>query len=257
MQFCNKMEQFYLMNTDDEGRVVKLNHKTCIYRYMGIEGLLCMLGSSGFYVKQKSSYPDVDESRMLPLKESFAFTALNTPNYDTSIVQNEINKKQELFKKESHLLTSCWSKGPSENYLLWKCYTVEKYGVCIKSTIGHFVESIIDDSFTVWCGKVIYRYRNQTDHYDEAKWIKSPEYKGEDEIRFYFVPKEEDKMLDDSRKGTLLKCDTETMIDKILLSPFLTIDEYYKIADSISQTYRINRKKIEKSKIEIKKDCYQ
>lgn len=242
------------MNGYDNGKRIKLSRKTCIYHYMNIEHLISMLSNKFFYVASKCLYTDPYESKMLPLRMSFAFSIVGDnapPIQHTAKVQNEINKKQFLFRKESHLLTSCWSMGPNENYLLWKGYTTDKYGVCIKSTIGKVVESILDNDFEIWCGKMLYRRRQQTDLPDDAKWFKNIEYKGEDEVRFYFLPKDNIKYGANSNDTAYLGCDTGLLIDKIILSPFLTVKEYDAVAENIAKTGWLNRNKIVKSKIEI------
>lgn len=245
------------MEHDDNGNPIDIGLNSTIFHYMGLEHILCMLDSKSFYVKRKCFYKDESESRMLPDRLSFAFeiASTNRPVQRTSEEQFAIDERQRLFAKRSSLLTSCWSLGPYENYLLWECYTKTKYGVCIKSTIGRVLNSFGICNYNIWCGKMIYRKRQQTDTPEDAKWIKPPEYSGEREIRFYFAPKSDmDKVciLSNLGESKNLAVNMETLIDTIILSPKLSLQEREKITSFLHDGYGIEEKKIKKSTISLK-----
>lgn len=135
-----------------------IDYNTVIYHYLSIGHLYSMLDNGSFHISRKYLFEDNREQEMLPKSMWFAFSAVgeNVPPLNTESIQNDINKKRGKFIANSRKLTSCWSQGPYENILMWKGYTSPNNGVCVKTSIGKFVESLCTDSYEIWCGKIKY-----------------------------------------------------------------------------------------------------
>lgn len=244
----NRRVGFWLMEK------VGLSAETVIYHYFDIEYLIQMLDNGSFHVSRKKVFADSMEQELLKRNLWFAFSIVskNAPRQDSSLIQNEINRNRKQFSLLSQTLTSCWSQGPNENILLWKYYTKPSFGVCIKTTLGKFVEALNDDCFEIWCGKMLYENREQTTNINDAEWMKPPEYAGENEIRFYF--KKNDLVpfgLDIRSDAAFLGIDYRVLIDEIRLSPYMSKEEILIWRKYIAKTYKISESKIIKSKIEI------
>ena len=244
----NRRVGFWLM--DNAG----ISQDTVIYHYFDIEYLIQMLDNGSFHVSRKKVFEDPMERELLKRKLFFAFSIVgdNAPCQDSSLIQERINSSRARFSLLSSTLTSCWAQGPNENILLWKYYTKPSFGVCIKTTIGKFVEALNDDCYEMWCGKMLYENRGQTTDLNDAEWMKPPEFAGENEIRFYFkkndlAPFELDKKTDDAFLGV----DFRVLIDEIRLSPYMSKEEILIWQKYIAETYKINENKIIKSKSEI------
>lgn len=244
----NKRIGFYIMQNVD------IENDTIIYHYMDIEHLCYLLDNASFHLNKKCNFEDKKESELLDIKLRFAFSIVvdNAPPQNTEEIQNNIEKNRALFKKRSTTLTSCWSEGPSENILMWRSYTKQNSGVCIKTTIGKFVESMKYDNYDIYCGKIKYERRGQTTKEPEAEWMKDPEYFGEKEIRFYFLNSHATtNRYNNSYDNVFIGIDYRTLINEIILSPYMWKDEAERWKKHISETYSIDKRKIQKSKIEL------
>lgn len=246
----NRRIGFYIM--EDVG----ISKKTIIYHYMDIKHLCYLLDNGAFHVNRKCNFEDKFEKELLTKKKWFAFSIVgnNAPQQNSNEIQDTINIKRKQFRSYSDILTSCWSQGPLENFLMWKSYTTPHNGVCIKTTIGKFAESLCEDSYDLWCGKVQYARREQTTPIEEAEWMKDPEYFGENEIRFYFKKTTNPpyKVPFDNTNAVFVGIDYRRLIDQIILSPYMWDDDIERWKEHLSKAYKISEKKICKSAIELK-----
>lgn len=231
-----------------------ISNDTIIYHYMDITHLCAMLDSGTFYISQKVVFKDHYEQELLPQKQYFAFTPVgaNIPSQNASSLQSDINKEREHYKAMSTTLTSCWALGPYENELMWRSYTKPCSGVCLQTTIGKFVESLITDSFEIYCGKIIYTKRGQCTKAIDAEWMKNPEYSGEREIRFYFKKTHLAPFPSyDDNNRVFVGVDYRKLLDKIILSPFMRINEINQWKRYLANSYAVEEKKIVKSAISL------
>ena len=233
---------------------VGITKETIIYHYMEIKYLCGMLDNGTFHISRKCYFKDKYEKELLTKKKWFAFSLIgdNVHQQNTNVIQESINKRRMQFKIQSSLLTSCWSLGPRENSLMWENYATVANGICIKTTIGKFAESLCVDSYELLCGKIQYMSREQTTNIKDAEWMKNPEYLGENEIRFYF--KEIHQLpfpIHDKKDAVYVGIDYRTLIDKIILSPGMPKDEKQRWREYLSKAYMIKEKDIIDSSIEL------
>ena len=113
--------------------------------------------------------------------------------------------------------------------------------------INNFVASINTDEFKILCGHIAYDgYTLKS--FEECLFSKEKYYKDEREVRFYFMPNDDRNY---SHKGMDIPIDPKTLIEEIVLSPYIKRSAAEKIAEVIRTEYGINN--IHPSKIEIKK----
>lgn len=240
------MGYYYLMDSVDK--------EQSICRYMDLGNLLTMFAKKKFYIRRKRKNVDAYETNLLPIKKRFVFSPVgeNVPHQCCDERQNELDRKVEEFKELSNTPISCWTDIDAEDYLLWSSYTNNKYGVRIKSTIDKFVESIDCNDYDIYCGKILYKNREQTDSAGDAVWIKTPEYKGESEIRFCFKERETQSDRSEGKDYLLLPFQPSVMVKELRLSPHLSKDEFVIMTDFISGL-GIERNIIKKSELWLKK----
>mgnify|MGYP002855881148 CR=1 FL=1 len=230
---------------------------TIIYHYyMTITHLCNMLDNGSFRVSRKFCFEDEYEHELLTTKKMFAFKIIsnNAPPQDSKTLQNKINSTRLHFSKKAITPTSCWSMGPRENLLMWRAYTSPNNGVCIKTTIGKFVESLYSDNYELWCGRILYEEREQTTDISDAEWMKHPEYASEKEIRFYFKDNGNPPYpTHDNSNAIFVGLDMRNMIDKIILSPYMWDDDVKRWEKYLTENYKLEARKVMKSNIELKK----
>lgn len=217
-----------------------------IYQYMDLDYLLSLFESKQYFVNRKCHFEDRGES-VLPPKSLFGFNAYGSL-LDEEITQKkirEISNKLDSYRKSVYWLTSCWTKDNAESLLMWKNYTT-KMGVRIKSNINNFVASINTDDFKIVCGHIAYDGYTLKP-FEECIFSKAKYYKDEREVRFYFIPNDDRNY---SHEGVDIPFDPQTLIEGIVLSPYIKRSAAQKIAELIRTEYGINN--IHPSKIEIK-----
>ena len=215
-----------------------------IYQYMDLDYLLSLFESKLYFVNRKCHFEDRGES-VLPPKSLFGFNAYGSL-LDEEITQKKIREiKLDSYRKSVYWLTSCWTKDNAESLLMWKNYTT-KMGVRIKSNINNFVASINTDDFKIVCGHIAYDGYTLKP-FEECIFSKAKYYKDEREVRFYFIPNDDRNY---SHEGVDIPIDPQTLIEGIVLSPYIKRSAAQKIAELIRTEYGINN--IHPSKIEIK-----
>ena len=185
---------------------------------MDLDYLLRLLKKQKYYVKPKKYFSDKHECS-LPIKSLFRIAPVGENDNDIKDqTPNDYLIKSRQFRESGNLLTACWTEHNGENVLMWKNFT-SKLGVCIKSTIANFIASFKKDDFVICCGRMFYegiKYHNDN---IERLFIKDKAFKGEEEIRFYFIPS--DKIDTSKMKGLSIAVDPKVMIDEIILSPYI------------------------------------
>lgn len=171
-----------------------INPNTIICRYMDFDKFLPLL-EGHFYVPRKLNFPDSGESGKIPPKYWFGFSCVNDnrkiQSEKVSIQQEQRNKYLNSLVESRLLLTSCWIIGEEEDYLMWNSYA-RKLGVCIRTTIADFMDSLDYDkeNYLPICSPMFYERLNYNEDFLESMFKKEPYYQSENEVRFYFVPKD-------------------------------------------------------------------
>ncbi len=217
-----------------------------IYQYMDLDYLFSLLERKQYYINRRYHFEDRCES-VLPSKSLFGFNTYGTLLNEEEIQKRmeEISNKLDTYKESSYWLTSCWTKDSIESLLMWKNYTT-KIGVRTKSSIQNFVASIDSDKYTIVCGHISYDgYLSKP--FEECIFSKEKYYKDEREVRFYFIPNDDSDSLP---TGVDIPINPLTLIDEIVLSPYIKRRAAEKLTELIKNEYGINN--IHPSGIEIK-----
>lgn len=217
---------------------------TPIYQYMDLDYALRMLLLGKYYVKAKCTFEDAFEGRF-PWEYMLPFDV-----YSAKRSEEELRRREERFqgKKAEHqsmerALTSCWTLLDRENVLMWKSYT-SKIGACIKTTIRKFINSIENNKYVVYCGKIGYEgysLYHETDHFSKLN-----NYADERELRFYFIPKEKA-----AEEPTYIefKVKPADMISEMILSPYINESSSRCLCELLKDKFKI---RVTQSRIKIK-----
>ena len=187
------------VNSNNEKKLYFLNQTvtpdTEICRYMGFDVFLQLLGGV-FYVPRKQSFLDTRESGKIPMKFKFGFQNISNPEFKSLKTNEEKHTEttqylQNLVRSQL-LLTSCWACNYGEDYLMWKSYTNDTIGVCVRTTIDKLMQAINydDKGYIPICSPMTYRHTTPNIDFMESMFTKEPFYISENELRIYFIPKE-------------------------------------------------------------------
>lgn len=238
---------------------------TPIMRYMKLEHLLNLLEGKKFYVSLKKQFLDKNEIS-LPIKYMFPVYQAGVDILDDKRHEdlNRMQSKYRDYKDLQNLPVSCWTLKPFEDFLMWMSYTFtnrfstseiyasgndihnyeKELGICIKTTVGNVVASLTYPDFDIFCGKMI--YQNYPFYNNKEAFTKSVYFRGEDEFRFYFVPKDYAYKIDNHIE---LDVNPDVLIDEVILSPFFKRSVAEKVANVLRARYNI---KCRLSAIELK-----
>lgn len=218
-----------------------------IYQYMRLDYLINLLETNKYYVKKRKTFIDANESEN---DIRLAFDLI------PSIVgsNSKPNPHPERFIPYTEILecpTSCWTKTKEESFLMWKVYANE-IGVRIKSSTGKILNSInldtsINSNNRLICGSMKYVEHPRSFYETGQLFNKSKEYFDENEFRFYFDFKE---IIKKNKDFVEIPIHTKSMIDEIIISPFICKIASDKIKRIISESYGINN--VKQSKIKLK-----
>lgn len=224
-----------------------LEFNTPIYRYTNLLNFLLLL-SNNLCIPLRKRFEDKLE------RYSFynIFIADLHPT-DYPVLKEEKERSRYLHEKlqeaNNNLYTSCWTLETQENYLMWKSYTPRKGGIRIESTIKDFVNSIKENRFDIYIGKIKYSKSKLKKDIHEALFFKQEYYTNEQEIRFYF--KRHNKENFDLPPLYYLNVNPKELINKITISPFIKIGNSVKIINELKNKYAYLENKITYSKIQI------
>ena len=183
---------------------VGINSETTICQYLDLEYLMKILNEDAYYVKRKKFFDD-DREKDYPNYLHFVPVPID-PEYrinhaaDIAKQQEELNESNKQYKKQSYVLTSCWTVRTMENILMWD--RGNKTRACIHSTIGDFVGSFERDlKFKIWCGRMFYEPFSKVVKFENKIWVKEPYFADEDEVRFYFSVSDDKVEPDTPKEG--------------------------------------------------------
>lgn len=149
---------------------------------------------------------------------------------------SEMCREVDAFNK---VPTSCWTTNHARDYLMWKTYS--PMGVCIESSPADIMLSLDTTEYDIIASRIRYKYNLAS--YEECIFSKSPAYKNEREMRFYFSPKNK-KMKDGCKKGITLNVCPEMMIHKVHFSPFIRKEAAILQKALIENSFNFMRNKI-------------
>lgn len=217
-----------------------------IYQYMDLDYLFSLLESKQYFVNRKCHFEDKGES-VLPPNSLFGLNSIGVQLNKDEITKmtQELSEKLNRYRESASWLTSCWTKDNTESLLMWKNYTT-KIGVRIKSKIENVIASINTDKYKIVCGHISYDGYNSKP-FEEFLFSKERYYKDEYEVRFYFIPKDESI---NSLSGEFIAVTPETMIDEVILSPYINKNAAKIISQLLREEYSLQTVKL--SKIELR-----
>lgn len=215
---------------------------------MRLDHLIHMLETHNYYVSRRRVFDDANECY-----ENAKLAFPIAPAKEYGLPKQELGERIIPYFDIIHCPTSCWTKNTEEQYFMWKMYATE-IGVCVKSTVHHLIASLNlnleqDGNNKIICGSMNYKEKIIPSTKERSQLFdKDRAYAAEDEFRFYF------HLGDDTNKKTtnhiLISIDKKTMIDEIVLSPFICKEVADKLARMIKCSYGIND--VKQSNINIK-----
>ncbi len=218
-----------------------------ICQYMRLDYFISLLANKEYFVRPRCDFEDAFEVN-LPLPKMFPVheAGKTAPSEVQEVEIQKMSEKLEANRENGKLLTSCWCLQTCENLLMWNCYA-SKIGVRIKSTVRRFVSALNTDAYDILCGRMnytVYNYYN-----DDFLFSKDKGYGGEDEFRFYFMPKNSDPESDSEKpKPVRIKVNLSELIEDVMLSPYIetrTANKICKLAkDKCGITMRPSSLKI-------------
>ena len=209
-KFHQLTNDVYILKSSD------INLGTILFKYIDLLALIEIVKNKKFKIRLRREFSDRRESGELynPFTEHLLQVGEHVTDHYTKIWEG-----YKITRKESgSLLTSCFTTCEDELYSMWKSFTNTYTGIRITTTIGNFIKSIDYTGYEIYIGKVEY-LKNDIGMPDFERYIyaKNYCYKTEDEVRMYFIPKNEIT----EKKNIKLDIDTTKTFSEILLSPFI------------------------------------
>ena len=220
---------------------VGLGNDTEICQYLRLDYLQALLKTGKYYVRKKKYFTDKQEGSIPP---KLIFSEFTIPGgkltHEQESRSQERNKSINHYEQESSLLlTSCWTERTSENALMWDRMG-ESHQACIKTTVGNFVSAFIELKYHIWCGKMLYGPIYKAIMSDDIIWYKEPYFSDEREVRFYFSTGLQNIQPDSTPNDhQFFPVNTQTLINEIVLSPYIERNAAEVLKDTIKNTYEI------------------
>lgn len=207
-----------------------------ICKYTSLFNLLMIL-SNEYYIGSKKYFPDKLESGDCYLTFAEDFEIADRPH---SIEKQErIKQIREDVKKTTDWLTSCWTLKTEEDYFMWRTYAPDPHSVKIDTTLSHLLNSLELSNYEVYISKMNYQPRRHVlQDLTQYAFYKYSYYKGEEEIRLYFLP------LTSQEKTTSVHLniiDLSQLITGITLSPFLPPTSRNKLREFLIKKYNVKK----------------
>lgn len=222
--------------------VKDFNNNTKIYRYMDFDCFLQILDKQ-FYVSTKKQFADCyDAGKKIPINDISKNFLMVCGEKQTNLKQYTVSEISEAFKNSQNYLASCWTLS-KDNILMWQAYTHGNCGICIESTIGNVIASLDSKSinpYLICCSPMYYNGYSNLTEVEEILFKKLNIYRGEDEIRFYFLSgkvKSNTKDLDAIAKNNVFKIKPEVLIDNVFLSPFMRGNSAKLLKGNLEECY--------------------
>lgn len=230
-----------------------INPNTSIFRYTDLFNLL-MLSRNQFYVGAKKNSLDKLESG----KEFFILSsdfAIARESRHESRAKKSRQLRQEI-KNTKDWLTTYWTLKQEEDFFMWKTYASSPFSVRIETTIQDLLDTFDFDDYNIFVDKINYKGTKKCikDITDYA-FYKYNFYKGEEELRIYFLPTDMHTIeIDEHVKETdvYLQLKSPLPIKSILLSPFLRSASKVKLKELLEQQFKIDSSLICSSQIPLK-----
>ena len=210
-----------------------------IFLYADMWKLLSILGvdnNAYFRVSRRDCFSDRYERGEFP-DSRYPFWHFSVYGVKTSTNTLKIwEEEEQQFKAATFTYASCWTSCPEENYLMWKGYTPDRYGVRIKSSVVDFINSLDLSSFVTYGSRM--SYGTMTKSYDSYDLLfrKSIAYINEQEFRFYFKESSELQVNTAKRFLSVPVLRPDLMIKEVVLSPFMS-RENARFLKSILEKY--------------------
>ncbi len=207
-----------------------------------------MILSDEYYIGAKKYFPDKLESGDCYLTFAKDFEVAGRPLSREK--KERIKKIRDEVKETTDWLTSCWTLKTEEDYFMWRTYAPDPYSVKIDTTLSHLLNSLELSNYEVYISKMNYQPRRHVvfQHLTQYAFYKYSYYKGEEEIRLYFLPLTPPKTKTDSIYLKLKN--PNQLLSSITISPFLTSLSKGKLKGFLSKTFNIKEDIIKPSEIE-------
>ena len=136
-----------------------------------------------------------------------------------------------------------WYMSENESAAMWKCYTENKDGVAIQTTVGRLKAAIKDNLKETYIGKIIYiNYEVSAIPENNLFWNfvhKRKSFEHEKELRAMFINNELFNQSAELEKGVPIPIDIDELIEKIFISPTAP-DWTKKLLESVLEKYKRN-----------------
>ncbi len=259
------------MITTDHPALVKCNPESIIWRYIDLDKFELLLNERALFLCRSDKFSDPFEAS-IPKREAdnrvneFLKNSVQLSNPMT--IEEAVGKSNEMadfhkrFRKT--FIVNCWHISTNESDAMWRLYLKTNEGVAIQSCYNRLYDSLKHNTEEIFVSKVRYLdydkdiWGHETDYPLKGYNIFSPivhkrvEFTHENELRvFQHVNDAGDNSSywDDkpNRIGRNISCDTEILIDKIILPPTSEKDVLNKVENLLTK-YGLS-KEIAKSKL--------
>lgn len=223
-----------------------LSLKTKIFRYTSFDNLQKILEDKKFRLSNRNTFSDRREKgEFYDSKLHFYRFSVAGEQADEKTLK-EWGYKNAQIRKACELPTSCWTTKKDEDFLLWKAYTEGETGVRIETTIEKLIGSLQNLSqLALYCAKMEYGKEKPFYEVMESMFFKTHFYRSEEEFRLYVIDNNRDK----KDNAIFLDVKPQEMIEKIILSPFLSVESAKIKNEMLQEKYKFLKDKISISSI--------
>lgn len=221
---------FYWTMIEDSEYLTTPLPSTPIWRYMDFITFYRILTTGTILFRRLDKFPDELEGTLSPNTQQERLKYRSDFDYTTSKEAKTWTKRDieniESFKAGT--LANSWIISTSENYAMCKIYLRgNREGVAVKSTVGRLTESLTENEFKIFLGKVSYESLEQKDiNIYSVSTNKSKPYEFENELRaliFHQFTYSSDRMkakIPISEIGAEVPLRVKDLIEEIYISPF-------------------------------------
>lgn len=202
----------YIMKDSD------LDMHTPIFKYLTDEALEGIIAGK-FLIRQRKSFSDLHESGVLdnPFSEVLCPIEMKAPQ---SLIKYWEDVKERRIKS-GNLHASCFTMDSDEKTFFWNMYGDK--GVRLETTIGDFIDGIDHAEIDIYIGEIKYSsIEGGVPDYTTYLFLKKNPYVAEQEVRMYFIPKNENLC---NTTEIFLDVNISKMLKGIIISPYHTPKE--------------------------------
>lgn len=203
-----------------------------IRRYMRLDHFIDLLSSKELFVNARRAFADKSEGS-LPIGALFAVHEFHKP---PSKEQIEADMDKTIQIKAGHaeyglVPASCWTLKQGESVLMWECFA-QKFGVCVRSTVDRFLQSIPENDYDIEYGSMT--YGGELSFRNDPLFSKLSAYSDEQEFRFYFHRKDGKQ----SESGYIkVPVDISKLILDVTISPYFSSPAASKLRDMLQKEF--------------------